>query len=135
MMIRIAACCHPSIGDAIIGYVSRGRGIIVHRADCNNLQYIKDFAERRTEVEWETVSPRATRRFEVTARLTSNLFSEIEGAIRKFKGHLIEGKLEESGPATLNGAFTVEIDNQEDFGRVLKSLRTIPSIINVQKIG
>ncbi len=135
MMIRIAACCQPTTGDAIIGYVSRGRGIIVHKASCNNLQYIKDFAERRTVVEWETVSPHATRRFEVTARPTSNLFSEIEGAIRKFKGHLIEGKLEESGPSTLNGSFTVEIDNQEDFGKVLKSLRTIPSIVNVQKIG
>ncbi len=135
MMIRIAACCQPSTGDAIIGYVSRGRGIIVHKAACPNLQYIKDFAERSIVVEWETVSPRATRRFEVTARFTSNLFSEIEGAIRKFKGHLIEGKLEESSPTTLNGAFTVEIDNQEDFGRVLKSLRTLPSIINIQTVG
>lgn len=132
MMIRLAKCCNPSTGDSIIGYVSRGRGIIVHRADCSNLAYIKDFDVRKIEVEWETVSPKATRRFKVTAKLITNLFSEIEGALRKYNGHLIEGKLEEIDQDTLTGFFTVELDYKEDFGKVLKNLRTIPSVINIQ---
>ena len=135
MMIRLAQCCEPISGDAIIGYVSRGRGIIVHKADCPNLKYIKDFSERSIEVEWATVSPKATRTFQVTARLTSNLFSEIEGAIRKFRGHLIEGKLEESNPETLQGFFTLELENIEDFGKVLKSVRTIPSVTNIRTMS
>lgn len=134
MMIRIARCCQPSTGDSIIGYISRGRGIIVHKADCHNLKDIKEFAERSIEVEWETVSPKATRRFQLTAHLSSNLFSEIEGAIRKFNGHLIEGKLEENDPETLEGFFMVEIDNREDFGRVIKNIRTIPSIIRIEAL-
>jgi len=134
MMIRIARCCQPSTGDSIIGYISRGRGIIVHKADCHNLKDIKEFAERSIEVEWETVSPKATRRFQLTAHLSSNLFSEIEGAIRKFNGHLIEGKLEENNPETLEGFFMVEIDNKEDFGRVIKNIRTIPSIIRIEAL-
>jgi len=89
MMIRVAQCCLPSPGEAIVGYVSRGRGIIVHRQDCFNLASIKDFTERHIDVEWETVSPKSTRRFQVAARMTSNLFSEIEGALKKFGGHLI----------------------------------------------
>ena len=63
LMIRIARCCSPASGDSIVGYVSRGRGIIVHKASCPNLQYIHDFQERHIDVQWETVSPRATRRF------------------------------------------------------------------------
>jgi guanosine-3',5'-bis(diphosphate) 3'-pyrophosphohydrolase len=126
IMIRLAQCCTPMTGDAIVGYISRGRGITVHKIGCPSIASIKDFAERSIEVEWETVSPKSTRRFQVTARLASNLFSEIEGALKKFGGHLIEGKLEESGH---------EMDNREDFGRVLKSLRTIPSIINIQASG
>jgi len=135
MMIRLAQCCTPVTGNPIIGYVSRGRGIIVHKASCPNLKYIREFAERRIEVEWETVSPRATRRFQVTARLTSNLFSEIEGAIRKFKGHLVEGKLEEEGLENLSGSFTVELENKEDFPRVIKNLRTIPAVINIRTVS
>ena len=134
-MIRIAGCCQPASGERIVGYVSRGRGIIVHRASCPNLEHIKDISERRIEVQWETVSPKATRRFQVTARLTGNLFSEIEGALRKIHGHLIEGKLEESLTDTLEGFFTVELEAGEDFGRVLKSLRTIPTVINIRSVS
>jgi GTP pyrophosphokinase len=135
MMIRIAQCCNPSTGDAIIGYVSRGYGITVHRVECPNLASIKDFTERKIEVEWETVSPKSTRRFQVTAHLTSNLFSEIEGALKKFGGHLIEGKLEENDHEVLRGSFIVELDNREDFGKVMKSLRTIPAVMSIQSAG
>ena len=131
-MIRIARCCSPSTGDAIVGYVSRGRGITVHREDCASIASIKDFAERRIEVEWESVSPKSTRRFQVTAHASANLFSEIEGAIRKLGGHLVEGRLEEGEADQLRGSFTVELDRREDFARVLRSLRTIPSVVAIQ---
>ncbi len=61
IMIRLAQCCTPSTGDAIVGYVSRGRGITVHKIGCPSIASIKDFAERSIEVEWETVSPRNPR--------------------------------------------------------------------------
>ena len=134
MMIHLAGCCNPAAGDAIVGYISRGRGIIVHKADCPNLRNIKEFDERHLEVEWEMVSPKATRRFEVTARKTTNLFSEVEGAIKKYHGHLIEGKLDENIPETLQGFFTVELDNGRDFDQVLKSLRTIPSVLQIRPV-
>jgi len=135
MMIRLAGCCNPAAGDPIVGYISRGRGIIVHKADCPNLGNIKEFDERHLEVEWETVSPKATRRFEFTARKTTNLFSEVEGAIKKYHGHLIVGKLDENIPETLQGFFTVELDNGRDFDQVLKSLRTIPSVLQIRPVG
>ena len=135
MMVRIANCCRPSTGDDIIGYVSRGRGIIVHKRRCPNLAHIPDFAERSIPVEWEAVSPRATRRFRVTARMTSDLFSEIEGAVKKYKGHLIEGKLEEDDKGNLRGAFTMELETKDDYRKVMKSIRTIPSVMNIQSVS
>jgi len=135
LMIRIAGCCQPASGDRIIGYVSRGRGIIVHKASCPNVRNIPEIQERHIEVQWETVSPKATRRFQVTARAGGNLFSEVEGALQKFHGHLIEGKLEDSGLDTLEGFFTVELDDAGDFGKVMKSLRTVPSVVNIRTAG
>ncbi len=133
-MIRIARCCEPSTGDRIVGYVSRGRGIIVHRASCPNLAFIRDFEERHIDVEWETISPRATRRFRVTARRSTDLFSEIEGALKKYQGHLIAGKLHPNEKGALTGTFIVEIDRSEAFGRVLKDLRTIPAVLNIYQV-
>ncbi len=134
MMISIAKCCAPTTGDDIIGYISRGRGIIVHTRQCPNLRNIRDIDHRTIEVEWEASKPRKTKRFQVTSRLTADLFSEIEGAVKKYKGHLIEGRLEETESGQLTGSFTMEIDQPDDFKRVMKSLRTIPSIINIVPI-
>ena len=133
-MIQIARCCNPTTGDDIIGYVSRGRGIIVHKLLCQNLKNINDFDARSVDVEWEAVSPRTTLRFRVNARMTSDLFSEIEGAVRKYQGHLIEGKLDEDERGNLFGAFTMELEHQEDFKQVIKSIRTIPSVMNIQSL-
>ena len=135
IMIRIARCCDPSTGDDIIGYISRGRGIIVHKRKCPNLAHIKDFNERHIMVEWETISPKTTSRFKVTAHMTSDLFSEIEGAIKKYRGHLIEGKLEEDDKGHLTGFFTVELETKDDFNKVKKSIRTIPSVMNIQPMS
>lgn len=134
MMISIAQCCEPSRGDDIVGYISRGRGIIVHRRDCTNLEHIKEIKDRSIEVEWETSSPRKTRQFKVTSRITSDLFSEIEGAVKKYRGHLIEGKLEETENERLTGSFTMEVDRDDDFKKVLKSIRMIPSILNLYQL-
>lgn len=134
MMISIAQCCEPSRGDDIVGYISRGRGIIVHKRSCSNLRHIKDIDNRSIEVEWEASSPRKTRQFRVTSRLTSDLFSEIEGAIKKYRGHLIEGKLEETENGRLAGSFTMEVDHDEDFKKALKSIRMIPSILNLYQL-
>ncbi|MCK4542279.1 MAG: bifunctional (p)ppGpp synthetase/guanosine-3',5'-bis(diphosphate) 3'-pyrophosphohydrolase [Spirochaetales bacterium] len=132
MLISIARCCNPISGDAIIGYVSRGRGIIVHKKNCPNLKHINDFSHRSIEVEWEAATPKATKRFRVTAKMTGDLFSEIEGAIRKYKGHLIEGRLEENERGNLTGSFIMELDRGDDYKMVMKSIRTIPSVLNIQ---
>jgi len=135
MLIRFALCCHPTTGDDIVGYISRGRGIIVHKKGCRNLQYISDINARKIDVEWETTSPRETRRFRVVARPTNDLFSEIEGAIRKFKGALIEGKVEENDDGRLEASFTVELDRKDDFKKVMKSVRAIPQVLNIASVG
>ncbi len=135
ILISFAGCCAPTPGDPIVGYVSRGRGIIVHRRDCRNIPFIPDFDVRGIAVDWETTSPLPTRRFRVTAREAPNIFAEIEGAIRKFQGHLIAGKLSRGEGQALTGYFTIEIEDQEKYRQVLKSLRTIPSIVNIQPLA
>jgi GTP pyrophosphokinase len=133
MMIRIAGCCRPVTGDAIVGYVSRGRGIIVHRADCRSLAAVPDFAERRIEVSWESGASSVTARFRLQARRSQGLFSEIESAVRKFQGHLREGRLGERGDGTLTGSFTMEIESRDDVKRALKAIRGIPTVINIEE--
>lgn len=134
MMISLAQCCNPRRGDEIIGYVSRGRGIIVHRKNCHNLKNMAEIDQRSIEVEWETSSPRLTRRFRVVSKITQDLFAEIEGAIRKFHGHLIEGRLDDGEQERLIGSFTMEVGNEEDFKKVVKSIKAIPAVVSISSM-
>ncbi len=131
MMISLAQCCNPVPGDSIVGYVSRGRGIIVHKSDCPNLVHMSEIDQRRIEVEWETAAETITRRFMVTSKRTQDLFSEIEGAIRNHSGHLVAGSLIDDEIGNLVGTFTMECDNEESFKKVVKSIRNIPNVIKI----
>jgi GTP pyrophosphokinase len=135
MMIRFAKCCNPILGDPIVGFVSRGRGIIVHQKSCANIRHIPDFEERKIETQWENADV-PIKRFKVEAKAPEssrreNLFSEIEGVIRKFQGHLIEGRLDESGTNRLTGYFTMQLENRDDVKKVLKHLQGIPSVSSI----
>ena len=134
MMINIAQCCSPVRGDDIVGYVSRGRGIIVHRRDCPNLKNMSEIVDRSIEVEWENEHPKLTKRFSITSKRTYDLVGEIEGALRKFKGHLIEGRLYDDEEGKLAGTFTMEMEKEEDFKKILKNLKTIPSVNTIAEI-
>ena len=134
MMINIAQCCSPVRGDDIVGYVSRGRGIIVHRTDCPNLKNMSEIVDRSIEVEWENENPKLTKRFSVTSKRTYDLFGEIEAAVRKYRGHLIEGRLFDDDEGKLAGTFTMEMEQEEDFRKILKSLKAIPSVNTIAEI-
>ncbi len=134
MMIHIAQCCSPVRGDDIVGYISRGRGIIVHKRGCPNLKNMSEIVDRSIEVEWETESPKLTKRFSVSSKRTYDLFGEIEGTLRKFKGHLIEGRLHDDEEGKLIGTFTMEVQQEDDFKKIIKNLKTIPSINTISEI-
>jgi GTP pyrophosphokinase len=135
MMIRFAKCCRPVTGDPIVGYVSRGRGIIVHRKNCSNLAHIPDFEERKIDTEWENTGSQLIKHFKIEAKLSQDLFSEIEGAARKHQGHLIEGRLEETAPNRLTGFFTLQLERAENQKQVLKNIRGIPGVFSIHTLS
>jgi len=133
ILLHFAHCCNPVVGDLITGYVSRGRGIIIHRKDCPNLANIPDFESRQIKADWENPKSALVKRFRIESKLQMNLFSEIEGAVRKYHGHLIEGRLEERSANRLTGFFTMQLERQEDIKAVLKNIKGIPGLISLQQ--
>ncbi len=132
LMINFARCCAPASGDPIVGYVSRGKGITVHRTDCSNMLAIRDLDERRIDVAWESTSPKQTFNFRIVAGESAHLFSEIESGLRKIGGHLIAGKVEEGEEATRRGMFTVEVEPGTDAAAVIKNINAIPTVHRIE---
>jgi GTP pyrophosphokinase len=135
MLIRLAKCCNPAAGDAITGYVSRGRGVVVHRKNCRGLKNIPGLAERLVDVEWESGAPELVRRFSVKARFSSSLFSEIESTVRRRGGRLIEGRLDETGDGRMSGFFIMRLEQPGDLKKILKKLRGIPELYSIREFG
>jgi len=133
-LVKFAHCCKPLPGDAIIGFISRGRGLIIHKANCSNLKAIKDFQERRVEVEWDAHTTRSVKKFRVIAKRSPDLFSQIEGAIRRYNGHLIEGRVDEDNQGRWIGNFTMELDQEDELLKVVKAIRSIPAVSLIQKL-
>ncbi|MGL1893283.1 MAG: bifunctional (p)ppGpp synthetase/guanosine-3',5'-bis(diphosphate) 3'-pyrophosphohydrolase [Spirochaetaceae bacterium] len=134
LLVSFANCCHPVIGDQIVGFVSRGRGVIVHKKNCPNLPGINEFKEREIHISWEAESLNTVRKCRVTAQRTPGIFSEIEGTLKKYRAHLISGVLDENDRGMLEGNFTIELASGDDFKKILKNIRAIPSINLVQEI-
>ena len=132
LMVNFARCCSPASGDPIVGYVSRGKGITVHRTDCRDLRAIRDLDERRIDVAWESTSPKETFNFRIVAGESAHLFSEIESGLRKIGGHLIAGKLDEGEEATRRGMFTVEVEPGTDRAAVMKNINAIPTVRRIE---
>ncbi len=131
ILFDFAKCCNPVHGDDIVAYITRGRGYVIHRKDCPNLANMPEADERIVPVEWD--SQELVRRFSVTAKFNSELFSEIDNAVRKHNSHLIQGALDVS-PEGLVGTFTISADSEDAMKKTTQAIRQIPSIIKVQGV-
>ena len=131
ILFDFAKCCNPVHGDKIVAYITRGRGYVIHRADCPNLRNMPEAENRIVPVEWD--SQELVRRFSVVAKFNAELFGEIDNAVRKHGGHLIQGALDVA-PEGLVGTFTVSADSDGDMKRTIAAIRQIPSIIMIQGV-
>ncbi len=133
MMVRYSQCCQPVPGDDVIGYITRGRGISVHRVDCPNVLNLGEHPERRIEIEWQAESgDRFFVRLVVEGNDRRGLLSDIASAItgtgtniRSAEIHAVEGGM--------RGNFAVEVQNLAHLKKVIKAIRRINGVLSVER--
>jgi GTP pyrophosphokinase len=132
LMVRYAQCCQPVPGDQVIGYVTQGRGISIHRADCPNLLTLAA-DERRVEIDWKEVQGEAFRvRLAVTADDRRGLYADIMEAISQ-TGTNIKGADLHTKDGSVFGTIFVEVDNLPHLAKVLKGIRRVKGVTNVER--
>ena len=85
LLARLASCCHPLAGDPITGFVTRSRGVSVHRAECRNVQNVEE-PDRLIDVSWGTPSQRYTARVSIQAWDRVGLLSDIASLLSRRAG-------------------------------------------------
>ena len=137
LMIRFAKCCNPVPGDDIMGYITKGRGISVHRADCGNLKnLIMEDGDKVVDVSWGTSNGRAyIAEIQVKAEDRSGLLTDIMGIISELNLQLnaLNAKSAKGSMAYVN--IKVKIDTVELLKNLMKKIRHLKGIIDVYRVN
>ncbi len=136
VLVRFAKCCNPIPGDDIVGYITRGKGITVHSANCPNLMTLQLEPERQIEVEWDTDNPVPMPvKLMVETEDTPGILAEITTAISKHGVNIEEGVLR-TDPSRNRGIlkFTVDVKDTKQLEEVIHSVRGIEGVIFVNRV-
>ena len=132
LMVRYAQCCQPVPGDKVVGYVTQGRGISIHRADCPNLLTLSA-VERRVDIDWhESAGETFAVRLVLTGEDRRGLYADIMEAISQ-SGTNIRGADLQSKDGNVFGNIYVEVDNLTHLAKVLKAVRRVKGVITIDR--
>ena len=128
LMVRYAQCCQPVPGDPVVGYVTQGRGISIHRSDCPNLLTLSVEMERRVEIDWQEVEGEVfVVRLSVNGEDRRGLYADICEAISETGTNIKSAELA-SKDAAVFGAIVVEVENQTQLNKVLRAVRRVKGV-------
>jgi GTP diphosphokinase / guanosine-3',5'-bis(diphosphate) 3'-diphosphatase len=132
-LVRYSQCCQPVPGDDVIGYITRGRGISIHRTDCPNVLNLSEHPERRIEIEWEAESgERFFVRIIVEGNDRRGLLSDIATAISGTGTNITSAEIK-SKEGGMTGAFVVEVQDLSHLKKVMKFIRRVNGVLSAER--
>ncbi len=133
LMVRYAQCCQPVPGDPVTGYVTRGRGVSIHRADCPNLLFLAHEPERRLEIDWqEAEGERFTVRLALEGNDRRGLYADVAAAVSESGTNIRSMELRTSD-GRASGAVLVEVENLAHLQRIIRAARKVKGITEVAR--
>jgi guanosine-3',5'-bis(diphosphate) 3'-pyrophosphohydrolase len=133
IMVRYSQCCQPVPGDNVVGYITSGRGISIHRTDCPNILKFDTHPERRIEIDWQSDHARLLFvRISVEGTDRRGLLSDIAKAISG-TGTNIQSATTEAVEGGMHGEFVVEVEDLQHLNRVMKAVRKVKGVIGVER--
>jgi GTP pyrophosphokinase len=133
LMVRYAQCCQPVPGDPVTGYVTRGRGVSIHRADCPNLLFLAHEPERRLEIDWqEAEGERFTVRLALEGNDRRGLYADVAAAVSE-SGTNIRSMELRTTDGRASGAVLVEVENLAHLQKIIRAARKVKGITEVAR--
>lgn len=137
LLIRISRCCNPVPGDEIVGYITKGRGVSIHRKTCPNVIAAKDTDNRLIEVEWEEATAKSqdyNAELQILGYNRSGLLNEVLQVVNSMTKNLnnVNGKVDNNKMATIT--LTVGIQNIQQLDKIVEKIKSIPEVYSVRRM-
>ncbi len=137
LSVRFSKCCSPVPGDEIVGFVTRGRGISIHRTDCVNMMNLPEMERARLiDAEWEApenTGEKYVAEIKIFANNRNGLLADISKALTEKNINILSmnTRTSKQGLATLQTTF--EIQSREELNRVIDKIRGIESVLDIER--
>jgi guanosine-3',5'-bis(diphosphate) 3'-pyrophosphohydrolase len=136
ILVKLAKCCTPVPGDQIVGFVTRGAGVSVHRADCHNVQSLLTEPERMIDVEWAPSSKSIFLvQIQVEALDRSGLLSDVTRVLSENHVNILSATVSTSSDRLALSRFVFEMGDTTHLDRVLNSVRRIDAVYDVYRVN
>lgn len=135
ILVKLAKCCTPVPGDEIVGFVTRGSGVSVHRADCTNVRSLREDPERLIEVEWgPTTKSVFLVQIQVEALDRSGLLSDVTRVLSEHHVNILSATVSTSNDRLAISRFVFEMGDTVHLDRVLNAVRRIDAVYDVYRV-
>jgi len=138
LLVRFARCCSPVLGDPIVGFITRGRGLTVHTRDCLMVAKSVLDRERLVDVEWEADEPERLKRPVRIAVYIGNdrpgLLTEITGAISSKNGNITKADITVTDDKKGINHFVVEVEDLQQLQGIMNAIRDVRDVMNVERV-
>ncbi len=133
-LVKLSKCCNPVPGDEIVGYITKGRGVSVHRADCVNVKNLISEENRMIDVYWYN-NDKTTYNvdIEIYANDRAGLLADIIAEVGNTKSKLMAVSSRATKEKIAVTELTVEVENIDQLNKILKALRKIDSVYEVKR--
>ncbi len=136
ILVKLAKCCTPVPGDGIVGFVTRGQGVSVHRADCSNVQSLLTEPDRMIEVEWAPTSKSVFLvQIQVEALDRSGLLSDVTRVLSEHHVNILSASVSTSKDRLALSRFVFEMGDVTHLDRVLNAVRRIDAVYDVYRVS
>ena len=133
-LVKLSKCCNPVPGDEIIGYITKGRGVSIHRKDCTNIDDLVNEESRIIDVAWADESSDSYQvDIEIYANDRSGLLADIIRVIGNTQSKLIAVNSRANKDKTAITEITIEVENKDELKKVMNSLQKVDNVYEVKR--
>jgi len=134
MVVSFAKCCHPIPGDPIVGFVSTGRGIVIHTENCNNIADYRKLADKWIDVEWSSeVDGDFVAEIRVDVANQRGVLATLAAVISDMGSNIENVDIEERDGITNSIHFTMTVKNRDHLANIMRSARRVTNVMKISR--
>jgi Guanosine polyphosphate pyrophosphohydrolases/synthetases len=134
LMVRYSQCCQPVPGDPVVGYVTRGRGVSIHRADCPNVLLLAEEPERRLDIDWkEQEGELFLVRLALEGSDRRGLYADVAAAITESGTSIKSMELKSGLGGNVSGSVLLEVENLAHLQKLTRLIRKVKGIATAER--